>query len=957
MKQADEQEKNKPWTENQTISHLIIIGIYTVFSTLLIVTTILQPWEKWTIPLILLSIIIVWAVYIGQVLTEEQQVSLYTGLMLLEFFAYGAHEGTFFDLPVIMCLLIMVLLFFRKMLLIYIAACTYGIEVLYHVCFLDTFKDANGLSVTRVFLDIAAVISCVLLSKFLLEKRQLEKKQTDKALMMLKTTNHRSEDFLSNVSHELRTPINAVTGISDILLQKELPPDLRKNMVSIQQAGRRLAIEINNILDYTDLTAGRQSISNEDYLASSSFNDMIVMAVTQNEVKNLELVFDVDADIPSVLIGDEIKIRRVMNILLENAIKFTETGGIYIHIGYRKADYGINLNIQIQDTGIGMNAAQLSQIYYQFYQADSGSDRRASGLGLGLPIAHGLIHAMGGFMNILSEPENGTQVQISIPQGVGDESPCMVLYNQDALNVICYFGLEPYSGEVREYYKRMLKNFEAKLGLTIHIVHQAEEFQDRFHAVRPTHVFITQDIYVANPDYYEEMGKSIFVTIIAENEFELPLGNSSLFLLHKPFYVFPMVNILNESKYRTNSDHSIILSEEISCKGIKVLVVDDDQMNLLVAKGIFSNYGMEVDTCLGGEAALEQCLLINYDAIFLDHMMPGMDGVETLKRIRALESGFYQNIPIVALTANAVNGAREMFKNEGFDEFVAKPIERSVLERVLRRILPGKCKRTRVSKIRQMSSLQDNSTKKPAIQDTSAAPNIQEVQNKSSESIIQDVPEEPALPITSTAASPLALLAKQGFDINTGISYCADSEEFYLEMLQNFHASSASKQAEIAACHKTRNWENYTISVHALKSSSRTIGANELSACAAGLEQAGKNQDIPYIEENHPKLIGLYQTCCTQIRNCIDMSVKEPIINASAEVPEETWQTALNDLSAALNSFNSFQAESVIKELSGYVRHGQSCSKLFQPLAAYLDDFDFEKAGDELCRLSEEGIL
>lgn len=943
MKQTGERSKNASIT--QPMAHLAVILLYTVFSILLVAATLLQPWEKWPVPVILLSVGAVWTVYIGQFWKEDQQILFYTALMLLEFFNYGAHQGTFSSLSVIICLLIMALLAFRKMLLLYIAAGTYGVTVLYHICFLGTFTSADGLSVTRLCLNIVSVIICVLFARLLLEQQLLERKRTEQGLKMMEAANSRSEDFIANVSHELRTPINVVTGVSDILLQQELSSDMRKNMVSIQQAGRRLAIQINNILDYTDLIANRLSTSNEDYLISSSINDMIVMAAAQNADRKLEIVFDVEPGLPSVLIGDEAKIRRVMSIIIENAIKFTETGGVYVYIGYRKAAYGINLNIQIHDTGIGMNTAQLSNVYQHFYQADSGRGRRTGGLGLGLPIASGLTHAMGGFMNITSKPGNGTQVRLCIPQGVADEGSCMTLCSPSPVNCVCCFGLEGYSGEVREYYRWMLKSIEKEFGF--HIVHQLSEFDELLRTSLPTHIFVTQEVYAANPTRYDELGKESFVTVIAEAGFEFPQECGPLFLLHKPFCALSIVNILNESRYHANPNRSVSQSEGISCRGVKVLVVDDDQMNLLVAKGIFCSYGMETDVCLGGEAALEQCQKTEYDAVFLDHMMPGMDGVETLKHLRALESGIYQNIPIVALTANAVSGAREMFKAEGFDEFVAKPIERSVLERVLRRILPGKWKWVRTGE-KQEVSVSEDSAETPVIPEV---PDETENEPETAPAPLE-TPETPAGP----ADSPLTVLSEQGFDVKAGISYCGGSEEFYIEMLQNFQTSSAAKQAEIVSFHEAGDWENYTIKVHALKTNARTIGAAALSDCAAALEQAGKNTDTAYIEENHQKLMELYETCCAQIGKYTGVSAAEAVQDA-AEVSEDAWQTAMTDLSAALKAFNGFQAESVIKELSACARHGRPCGELFQTLMGYVDDFDFEAAESELFRLMEEDML
>ena len=128
-----------------------------------------------------------------------------------------------------------------------------------------------------------------------------------------------------------------------------------------------------------------------------------------------------------------------------------------------------------------------------------------------------------------------------------------------------------------------------------------------------------------------------------------------------------------------------------TCTNVRVLAVDDEEMNLLVAKGVLGSYGIQVDTCLSGKAAIERCAETSYDIIFLDHMMPGFDGVETLRRIREMNNGMYKDLPVIALTANTISGAREMFRSEGFTEFIPKPIERSVLERVLRRVLPEHC--------------------------------------------------------------------------------------------------------------------------------------------------------------------------------------------------------------------------------------------------------------------------
>ena len=220
--------------------------------------------------------------------------------------------------------------------------------------------------------------------------------------------------------------------------------------------------------------------------------------------------------------------------------------------------------------------------------------------------------------------------------------------------------------------------------------------------------------------------------------------------------------------------------------------------------------------------------------------MPGFDGVETLKRIREIKNGAYQDLPVVALTANTVSGAREMFRSEGFTEFVPKPIERTVLERVLRKVLPK-------SAIKYSARSAAMAAAEKAAAMAAAKPEPEAV-------------EAPAGP-----AIPCERLAQAGVNVELGLDYCGGDEEFYLEMLRMFRAQSAEKLAEIAALYESANWPDYAVKVHALKSTSLTIGAEELSAQAKALELAGKGGDVDYIQENHPALLRGYVELCAYI--------------------------------------------------------------------------------------------
>jgi len=546
----------------------------------------------------------------------------------------------------------------------------------------------------------------------------------------------------------------------------------------------------------------------------------------QSNRQHLEIVFDIDPKVPAVLVGDAEKISHVLKILVENSIKFTEEGGVSVRIGYRRESYGINLIIDIRDTGIGMTDSQMLQMYNDFYQADSGSSRFAGGLGLGLPIARGLLNAMGGFIHFESKGQQGLHARIVIPQGVVDDRPCIVLDHASQACVACYFRPERYScDEVRGYYDGLIQNLLEGLGINGYQTHNFEGLLKLQRSHDLTHVFIAQSEYEENRAYYEELADRFQVVVIAEKEFTLHSG-SRLLMIHKPFSALSVANLLNgEMGARGFAEDQAAGRKPFTCPGVRALAVDDEEMNLVVAKGVLGSYGIEVDTCLSGREAVAQCDNVSYDIIFLDHMMPGFDGVQTLKKIRELQNGAYQDLPVIALTANTVSGAREMFRNEGFTEFVPKPIERMVLERVLRKVLPKSCIQYSVT---------------PANGEMPVEELPEAARSVPADSPEQPGPAEPPARQADASAIPYDRLAQSGINVDVGLDYCAGDEDFYREMLRLFSVQGEEKRTEIAALYESANWTDYAIKVHALKSTSLTIGAEALSAQAKRAGAGGK---------------------------------------------------------------------------------------------------------------------
>ena len=920
----------------QTSIHLLLATIVTVVGTILILITLVIPWEFWMIPIILVGNSLVWFLHVGRLGSEQFYQNLCTGLLMVGFFFFGVHSNSLFDIPAVACMMILVFSMFDKKRLLLMTAVLYVVELMYHWLVLGTITpDMKDTEVVRLVLGVCVTVGAISIARYRINRRLETRRDFDKTLRELETAGRQNAVFLSNVSHELRTPINMVIGISEVVLEKEKSPEIKKDMLSVQLAGKRMSTLINNMLDYTEIVEGTLTPSMHEYMITSVLNDVITMSVMQGGSSPLEMVFDIDPKVPAVMMGDSEKITHVLKIIVENSIKFTEEGGINVCVGCRKESYGVNLTIDIYDTGIGMTDSQMNQMFDDFYQADTGSSRLASGLGLGIPIARGLLHAMGGFIHFESKDRQGLEAHIAIPQVVVDDSPAVSLDNPEKLCIACYFRPERFScDEVRGYYDKLIYHLVDGLGIEGYQAHNFEGLLKLLDTHPLTHVFIAQTEYEGNMDYYEGLSQKLRVGVIVDRDYE-PKKNSRLMIIRKPFFALSIANLLNgEADENEFEEAQAAGRKPFSCKGVRVLAVDDEEMNLVVAKGVLGSYGIQVDTCQSGKEALERCGNTPYHMIFLDHMMPGFDGVETLRRIREMNGGMYEDLPVVALTANTISGAREMFRNEGFTEFIPKPIERTVLERVLRKSLPEECieynptpspaekMRQGTEDVKEIPEIQNEPESVESLSEASQSelsemtpeelkagqelaemllgminketgheePEPEEVRLEETE--IEPEPEEVRLEETEiepeleeiqleeTETEPeleaiepeedeefprFAPLKQAGLNVKLGMDYCCGEEDFYKEMLDTFQKHSREKEVELLTLYKTGNWEDYIIKVHALKSTSLTIGAEGLSELARAIEQAGKAGNMDFVHRNHLKLLLLYEEVCKSI--------------------------------------------------------------------------------------------
>ncbi|MDD7177942.1 MAG: ATP-binding protein [Lachnospiraceae bacterium] len=605
------------------------------------------------------------------------------------------------------------------------------------------------------------IFSICTLITYMRKMMQEHVKFVEKAKNDAIAANVAKSQFLANMSHEIRTPINGIIGMNSMLLKNCDscdPEEIREYAINIQSASQTLLAIINDILDISKIESGKMEIIPVEYELFSVLNDCYHMAKARADAKDLDFEMEIDANVPSVLYGDEVRVRQIINNFLSNAVKYTSEGHVILRLGYeQQRGNHLLLKIEVEDSGIGIRKTDMDRLFLNFTRVDEQKNRNIQGTGLGLSLTKNLVQLMGGEIRVTSEYGKGSVFTALIPQKI---------VNAEQM------------GDFAQKYQQYICAAEKK--------------------------------------------------------------------------------------------QRILLAPKA-----KILVVDDVEMNLKVAQNYIRQTGARVDLAHSGEECLRMVQQESYDLIFLDHMMPQMDGVETLHAMKQSDSPFNKNTPVIALTANAIAGAREKYLEDGFFDYLSKPIREEELMELLRNYLPAELVEEKEQSERAQEGKKEYSecSRKVNIVDmvgTAENENTVETdENPEKEETVEaaKIPENEGITATvknkGTVEESLAGSGKMPLEerfpyLNTmaGMTYCMNEEDFYLEMIETF--IQEDKREVLNTVFEEESWENYQVYIHALKSTSLTIGADELSGHAKDLELAAKEANYPYIREHHAQVMEAY---------------------------------------------------------------------------------------------------